>query len=261
MLIPKILTLLMIIFILSGTAFAGRPLITDDANTQGKGKYLLELSGEYSQDSDEGVNVKKKTFGTELDYGVTDNIDFTIASAYTGLQIKNPGVTSSSESITDTLLELKWRFYENKNGLKFAIKPGIFVPTGDSTKGYGGGDVRLRTGEVRYRLYFVSTKEFKQAALHLNLGYMGNEAKFEARRNLLHASLAGEWSITKKLNIVGNIGVDTSPDTDSVIDPAWFLMGFVYSFTDTLGVNFGVKSSLNEPGYDLNFTGGVSIKF
>jgi len=246
---------------LSGTAFAGRPLITDDTGTQGKGKYLLEFSGEYSIDNDEATDVKRKTFTTELDFGVTDNIDLILTAAYQGMRIDNSGNTDSSESVNDTLIELKYRFYENKNGLSFAIKPGIYFPTGDYTKGYGGGDVRYGTGEVRYRLYFISTKEFRRTAFHLNLGYMRNEARFEARKDLLHASIAGEWKITEKLKIAGNIGVDTCPDTDSNIDPVFALGGFVYSFTDKIGADFGIKHGLNAPGYDFTYSAGFSIKF
>ena len=249
------------VLILSGTAFAGRPLITDDTGTQGRGKYLLEFSGEYSIDNNEATDVKRKTFSTELDFGVTDNIDLILTAAYQGIRIDTPGNTDSSENVNDTLIELKCRFYENKNGLSFAIKPGIYFPTGDYTKGYGGGDVMYGTGEVRYRLYFIGTKEFKRAAFHLNLGYMRNEARFEARKDLLHASIAGEWKITEKLKIAGNIGVDTSPDTDSNIDPVFVLGGFVYSFTDTISADFGIKHGLNAPGYDLTYSGGVSIRF
>ncbi len=249
------------ILMITGTAFAGRPLITDDTGTQGKGKYLLEFSGEYSIDNDEATDVKRKTFTTELDFGVTENIDLILTAAYQGMRIDNPGSTNSSDSLNDTLIELKYRFYENKNGLSFAVKPGIYLPTGDYTKGYGGGDVRYGTGEVRYRLYFISTQEFKRTAFHLNFGYMRNEARFEARKDLLHASLAGEWKITEKLKIAGNIGVDTSPDTDSNIDPVFVLGGFVYSFTDKISADFGIKHGLNAPGYDLTYSGGVSIKF
>jgi hypothetical protein len=246
---------------LTGPAFAGRPLVTDDTGTQGKGKYLLEFSGEYSIDNDEATDVKKKTFTTELDFGVTDNIDLILTAAYQGMRIDNPGSTKSTDSLNDTLIELKYRFYENKSGLSFAVKPGVYLPTGDYTKGYGGGDVRYGTGEVRYRLYFIGTKEFKRTAFHLNLGYMRNEARFEARKDLLHASFAGEWKITEKLKIAGNIGIDTSPDTDSNIDPIFVLGGFVYSFTDTISADFGIKHGLNAPGYDLTYSGGVSIKF
>ncbi|MCX5812238.1 MAG: transporter [Proteobacteria bacterium] len=257
----KTFIVFLIVLVLFGTAFAGRPLITDDTGTQGKGKYLLELGGEYSTDNDEGVRVNKKTIGLELDYGIKDNIDFIISSGYQNFQINNEGITSSPEGITDTLMELKWRFYENKNGLSLAIKPGIILPTGDYTKGFGGGDVRLGTGEVRYRFYFVGTKEFKHAAFHLNLGYMRNEARYDARKNLLHASLAGEWKITKKFKIAVNIGVDTSPDTDSCIDPVFLLGGFVYSLSDRIDLDLGVKRGLSDPGYDLTFISGVSIRF
>jgi hypothetical protein len=257
----KTFIIFLTVIMLSGTAFAGRPLITDDTSTQGKGKYLLESGGEYSRDDDEGVRVNKKLITVELDYGIKDNVDLIISSGYQNFQINNEGITSTPEGVIDTLLELKWRFYENNEGLNFAIKPGIFIPTGDYKKGFGGGDVRLGTGKVRYRLYLVGTKEFKNTAFHLNLGYMRNEARYDARENLLHASLAGEWKITKKFRIVANIGVDTSPDTDSRIDPIFLLGGFVYSLRDKVDLDFGVKRGLNDPGYDLTFIGGVSIRF
>lgn len=256
-----ILIMLLAILMLSGTAFAGRPLITDDTDTQGKGKYQLQIGGEYSRDDNEDIRVNKATIGVEFDYGIKDNIDLTISSGYQNLQINNAGITSSPEGITDALMEVKWRFYEDKNGLSLAIKPGIITPTGNYTKGFGGGDVRLGTGEVRYRLYLIGTKEFKHAAFHLNIGYLRNEARYDARENLLHASLAGEWKITKKFKIVGNIGIDTSPDTGSSIDPVFLLGGFVYSLSDRIDLDLGVKRGLSDPGYGFSITGGISIKF
>jgi len=257
----KALTIFLIILAFSGTAFAGRPLITDDTSTQGKGKYQLQIGGEYSHDDDEGVTVNKKSITAELDYGIIDNIDLTVSSGYQNFQIDNLGNTSSPEGITDTLIEIKWRFYENNDGLSFAIKPGIFIPTGDYTKGLGSGDTRLGTGEVRYRLYFIGTKELKHAAFHLNLGYLRNENRYDARENLWHASLAGEWKLTKKFKIVGNIGVDRSPDTGTSIDPVFLLGGLVYSLSDKIDLDLGLKRGLNDSLYDFTLIGGISIKF
>jgi hypothetical protein len=259
--ILKIMILISIILLLHRVAFAGRPLITDDANTQGKGKYQLQIGGEYSRDDNDDIRVNKTTIGVEIDCGIADNIDLIVSSGYQNFQINNAGITSSPEGITDTLVEVKWRFYEDKNGLSLAIKPGIIAPTGNYTKGFSGGDARLGTGEVRYRLYLIGTKEFKHAAFHLNLGYLRNENRYDARENLWHASLAGEWKIAKKFKIVGNIGINTSPDTDSSIDPVFLLGGFVYSISDKIDLDLGVKRSLNDPGYDLTITGGISIKF
>lgn len=257
----SILIMLLAILMFSGTAFAGRPLITDDANTQGKGKYQLQIGGEYSRNDNDDLRVNKTTIGVEIDCGIADNIDLIVSSGYQNFQINNAGITSSPEGITDTLMEVKWRFYEDKNGLRLAIKPGIITPTGNYTKGLGDGDVRLGTGEVRYRLYFIGTKEFKETAFHLNLGYLRNENMYDARENLWHASLAGEWKIAKNFKVVGNIGINTSSETDSSIDPAFLLGGFVYSLSDRIDLDLGVKRSLNDPGYDLSITGGISFKF
>lgn len=51
----SILIMLLAILMFSGTAFAGRPLITDDANTQGKGKYQLQIGGEYSRNDNDDL--------------------------------------------------------------------------------------------------------------------------------------------------------------------------------------------------------------
>ena len=240
---------------------AGRPLITDDTSTQGKGKCQLQLGAEYSRDHDDDIRINRTTLGLEFDYGIAENIDLMITSAYQAFQINNSGVTSSPEGINDTLVEIKWRFFENEKGLSFAIKPGIYAPTGDYTKGQGSGDTRLGSGETRYRFYFISTKEFKNTALHLNLGYLRNENRYDARENLWHASLAGEWRVTRKIKLVGNTGIDTNTDKNSVVDPVFFLGGFVYSLSDAIDIDLGVKRGLSSQAYDFSITGGISIKF
>ena len=163
--------------------------------------------------------------------------------------------------MNDILTEMKWRFFNGENGLMFAIKPGVYAPIGDYTKSQGSGDTRLGTGRVRYRLYLIGTKEFEKTSFHLNLGYPRNKNRIDARENLRHASLAGEWKIANKFKLVGNTGIDTTTDKDSVIDPTFFLGGFIYSPTQTVDIDLGIKRGLNSGAYDSTLTGGVSIKF
>jgi len=88
-----------------------------------------------------------------------------------------------------------------------------------------------------------------------------NENRYDARENLWHASLAGEWKLTKKFKIVGNIGVDRSPDTGTSIDPVFLLGGLVYSLSDKIDLDLGLKRGLNDSLYDFTLIGGISIKF
>ena len=43
-----------VVFLWSGTVFAAHPLITDDTGTQGKGKFQLEVNGEYAHEDEDG---------------------------------------------------------------------------------------------------------------------------------------------------------------------------------------------------------------
>ncbi len=259
--VSSILFAAAIFVVFTGNVHAGRPLITDDAGTQGKGKYLVEMGYDYSLDDEDDLNVTKKAPGVELDYGITANTDLTLSSAYQKFRIDNARETMFPDGITDTLLELKWRFYEDKRGLGLAVKPGFLIPTGDSSKGIGSGDYRLGAGKVRPRLYFVGTQELDPFAFHLNLGYMRNENTYDSQVNIWHASFAGELRITRRLRIACNVGIDTNPDKETVTDPVFILGGIAYRLTNNLEISFGIRQGVNSPGYDMTYSSGVSIRF
>ncbi len=256
-----LLPTLVCLFFPPGDLFAGRPLITDDTSTQGKGGYLFETGVEYNRDDSDGVKVRRKAAAVELDYGLADPVDLCISTTYQALDINNQGDKSSPQGVTDTLLELKWRFYDNNRWLSFAVKPGMYLPTGNYTVGTGSGDYRMGSGQVRPRLYFVGTGVVSTLSFHLNLGYMRNVNRYDAQTDLWHASLAGEWRLIKDLRLVGNVGVDTNPDKGTSTDPAFVLGGIIYSLTEKVELDLGVKYGLAEPGYDTMFTSGVSVKF
>ena len=82
-----------------------------------------------------------------------------------------------------------------KDGLSFAIKPGITLPNGNEDKGLGNG--KLSSGAV-----FITTKEIKPLAFHLNLGYTRNGYKLQAdkaanRNDIWHTSLAAEVEVER----------------------------------------------------------------
>jgi hypothetical protein len=246
---------------LPGNVFAGRPLITDDTSTQGKGRYLLEIGFDYARDNGDGVSQSRKSTSVEVDYGVADRVDLCVSSAYWLIQSDNMGDRNSPQGITDTLVELKWRFYQGDSGLSFAIKPGLSVPTGNYTKGAGSGDWRLGSGDAKPRLYFVATQEIGAFAFHFNAGYMRNFNKISAQQDLWHASLAGEWRFMKRFRFVCNVGIDTNLDKGTADDPKFILGGIIYTLTENIELDFGVRYGLGEPGVDGTTTSGVSIKF
>lgn len=242
-----------IALILCSESFAFHPLITDDTGTQGKGKFQLEVNGGYGHDEDEGVVTKTTQISTMLTYGLSDPVDIMIGLPYQHLRIEDSGTVTRPEGITDASLEIKWRFYE-KDGFSFAFKPGLTFPTGDDEKGLG-------TGRVTYRFFFIGTKEIKPWTFHLNLGYIRNENKVDENKDLWHGSLASTVELIKNLQFVGNIGLERNTDPNLNDPKAFILGGVIYSLSESLDIDFGIKGGLTKPEEDYTILAGLTWRF
>ena len=250
-----------VVFVLlcwSGPVFAAHPLITDDTGIQGKGKFQLEVNSEFNYDKETEEGVTRKETGGEvaaiLSFGIVDNLDIVFGVPYQWFRVKADGdVTDKENRISDMSLELKWRFYE-KDGLSLALKPGITLPTGDDEKGLGAG-------RATYGLYFITTKEIEPWAFHLNLGYGRNENKVDERKDIWHASLAGEVEVVKNLKVVANIGAERNTDEASSTHPAFILGGLIYSLSENFDIDFGAKGGLNKTEADYSILAGITLRF
>lgn len=249
---------LALVFALTGTPFAKDILITNDTGTQGKGRLLLEVNSEFSFDKERADGVTTKETGTTLEsifsYGVAETVDVILAAPYTWNKVKEDGDTIAKEDgVSDIGLEVKWRFYE-KDSLSFAVKPGISLPTGDDDKGLGAG-------RATYNVFFITTKEVQPLLFHLNLAYTRNENKVDERKNIWYASLSAEAQLTKKLLLIGNVGVQTNPDPAASSAPAFVLGGINYGVTDDFSANLGVKGGLNNAETDYTVLAGIAWSF
>jgi len=251
-------SLITICYSLLTVSYAAHPLITDDTGTQGTGKFQVEVNSEFSRDkaTEEGVTTKQTggEVATILSYGVTNTADIVLGMPYQWFEVREDGeVTSKEDGISDMSLEFKWRFYKN-DGLSFALKPGISLPTGNDEKGLG-------SGKVTYQLFFITTKEIEPWVFHANLGYIGNENKADERKNLWHASLATTVEVIKNLNLVGNIGIERNTDRNLNIHPAFILGGLIYSVSENFDIDFGIKGGLNKPETDYSILAGIAWRF
>jgi hypothetical protein len=245
------------------TVFSKDILITNDTGTQGKGNLLIEVNSEFTYDKETAAGVTTKETGGEvatiLSYGIIDDVDIILGLPYQWKKTKEDGTTTSDvDGVSDISLEVKWKFYE-KDGLSFAVKPGITLPTGDENKGLGNG-------RASYGIVFISTKEIEPWAFHLNLGYTHNEYKLQAdkdanRKGIWQISLASEIEIAKNLTGIANIGMERNEDKTSNTHPAFILGGLSYSVTENFDVNVGVKGGLNKPETDLTFLAGIALRF
>jgi hypothetical protein len=261
--IIKSLGIMCIIHAFLSLSYAAHPLITDDTGTQGKGKFLFELNGQASDDKtdaidDAGTTIKTKSREHELKaaltYGVIENIDVILGLPYQWKRMEINDVTISDvNGVSDISFEVKWRFYE-KDGLSFALKPGLTLPTGDKDKDLG-------IGRATGSLFFIATKELNPLTFHCNLGYKRNENQLKQREDIWHASLAGEYKVIQNLKLVANIGAERNTDSSSNTHPAFLLGGVIYSIRENLDFDFGIKIGLNETEKDIAFLGGIALRF
>lgn len=250
----KFFFLIFVILLSYSTAYPAHPLITDDSGTVGKGNAELELNFEYSNYKEKGVKEEFFELSLTLTYGLIENLDFTLSVPFQRLKIKEEGETFKEKGLSDVSLEFKWNFYESKELASLALKPFLTLPTGDEDRGLGNG-------KATFGIYFIATKEIEPVALHINLGYIRNENKLDDRKDIWHLSLASEFNVTKELKIVGNVGIESNTDRESNTHPAFILGGFIYSLSDKIDIDAGVKAGLNKAEVDYAILAGLKYKF
>jgi len=242
------------IFVLSTNVFAAHPLITDDAGTVGAGKAQVEFNLEYSSYKEGGIKESITDLNAILTYGIKDNIDIILTLPYQFIKIEAEGETFKENGISDVSLELKWRFYEQKDIATLALKPVLTLPTGNDDKGLGNG-------KATFGLYFIASKEIDPLTLHLNLGYIRNENKFNDRKDIWHISLASELKVMKELKLVANVGMERNTDRESNTHPAFILGGIIYTITDNFDIDLGIKAGLNKAEVDYALLAGLTYRF
>ncbi len=258
----KITAAIVLLLIFSTTSFAAHPLITDDAGTMGRNSAQAEFNGEFSVDkeTDDGATTEVTSYeaSTTLTYGVTDNVDFVLGIPYQWSKTEEDGsVTSDVNGLSDLAIELKWSFH-NKDGMGISLKPGISIPIGDEEKGLGNG-------KASYSLLLITSLEREAWAAHFNMGYMRNEYKLQAdedanRKDLWHISAACSMEIVDKLTAVANLGIEKNSDKTSDTHPAFILGGIIYSLSDGVDIDFGIKAGLNKQEADYSVLAGVVVQ-
>lgn len=246
------------IMLVPAAAWAAHPLITDDTGTQGTGKFQLEFNGEWVTDKENTVDGTVREKGTQISTiisaGVRENIDLVLTTPYQWIDVRDPVAGRVREDgIGDTVFEVKWRFFE-RSGWSFGLKPGVIIPTGNDEKGLGAG-------KIGYSTFVISQWEREPWEFIVNFGYLRNENNLDERQDLWHASLAAEYEIVEHLELVGNIGVETSTDKGPATDPAFLILGIIYEIRENLDLALGVKYGLNKSETDFSVLPGIAMRF
>lgn len=244
--IRRVVFFLVLSILLTGSVYAAHPLISDDPGTCGTGKFNIEINAEYANDNGDS----ETQIAATLSAGIRENIDLVASVPYLFTRTDEGDETLKEDGFSDITLELKWRFYE-KDGLSFAIKPGIILPAGEEDKGLGDG-------KAAYSLHLLTSKEIDPATLYLDLGYIKNRKEL---RDVWHYSLAAEYRVSEPLALVANIGGETNPDRESNVHPLFLLGGMIYKINENISFDLGLKTGLNKAEADYTVLAGIIVDF
>lgn len=228
-------------------------IITEDTGTQGRARSQLELTVERSHEHEDGV--RENTFGPQaaVSYGLTDNVDAILVIPYQRVAARGVEGTTTASEFGDVGLDIKWRFFEH-DGLSFGLKPGVTLPTGRHGDGLG-------TGKATLSLHFVATHELPPWAFHLHAGGVRNRNVVDERESLRHFSVAAARSFDKRLKLVADLGTGTNPDRTARSDPAFLILGLIYSVNAAFDVDVGAKFGLTGPEADYSLLGGMAVRW
>ncbi len=65
----------------------------------------------------------------------------------------------------------------------------------------------------------------------------------------------------KNLKLVGNIGMERNPEKGTSKHPAFILGGVIYSISENIDIDFGVKGGLNKSETDFTILARMAFKF
>ena len=233
-------------------AQAAHPLITEDTGTQGQGRFQLELTTEHGYNDEDYAVEHDRNMTATFSWGARDNLDVIMTLPYQRVSSDASGDIETHSGRSDIGLDLKWRFFE-KDDLSMALKPGVTFSTGDETVGLGAG-------KSAYSLYLVTSYESKPWAFHLHVGHLHNGNVADEREDIWHVSFGG-WREVGKLKIVGDIGTNANTDKEAGTDPAFMIVGVIYSVTDDFDLDAGIKKGLTNPETDYTLLAGAAFRF
>jgi hypothetical protein len=237
-----------LLFLFSSSAFAARPLTTDDTWTIEKGKFQLETGFNFTrQDSHD------REIGPSLtvSYGLLERMDVGIGSVYLFVR---PKEGENENGFGDTALKLKYRLLDERNWMPaFAVTGNLKIPTASESK-------RLGSGKTDFGINTIVTKNLsKRWIFHLNMGYtfMGEHGV----NNEFNYSVAAEFILSDKWALVGEIVGVNNFNGRNRDDSISGLLGAYYHISDSVVWDLAVEIGVNKAAPDFRLTTGLTLLF
>ncbi len=207
---------------------AGPPLITDDPETPGRGGWEVNVSDQVFKTRDL-LNV----FAPYLDinYGPTDNsqLKLEFAAASFAMPEETDLTTDGHAGVGDLLPGYKYRFIDEKEaGFSMSIFPQVSIPTGNAPLGLGLGHPQL-FAPFQISKHFCDEKLF----VYAESGY--TDVCDGGRGNFFYNGIAAQYKVSKKLELMAEVGDFTYPHGGGPDNP-FFNVGGAYHCNDTVAV-------------------------
>lgn len=245
--------------LLPGAGRAAHPLVSDDTGTQGDRRYAVEVGAGWATDRADGTLTQGGSTAAVLSFGAAERVDLVLGVPAAWNRTRLGGaLVDESAGASDATLELKWRLLD-AGPFSLAVKPGLTLPTGDARRGLGAGS-------MGYALTLIASHVLGPATLHLNAGLCHNEHALVDDRGTMrhvtaHASVAAVVAVAPRVQVVANVGLQSPPTTDDPTWPAFALAGAIYAVGESVTVDAGVRTALNDADTDLALLAGASWRF
>jgi Putative MetA-pathway of phenol degradation len=216
------------------------PARLQDANSlEFKGAFEFKTSNE----------IKEKSIPLEFTYGLTNRfeLDF-LATVYTSISSTAAPYASGFGDLEVTLLSLLSK--EHRKFPAIALGGEVKIPTAKNPL--------LGTQKFDYSAYIIASKKFGNLDTHINFEYtfVGQPTEMQLR-NIYSFSIAGEYELSKKLELVAELSANTSSflketDDERQINPQVIpgelagLIGARYRLFEKLKLISGIKYNNNK---------------
>lgn len=211
-------------------AQAAHPLLTDDTGTQGAGRWQLELNADHTRDLTAPPRGRTTQANATITHGVSDELDLALSLPAQRLR---PAGAPGAGGWGDLVLQAKWRVYgSDDDGGSLALKPMLWLPSGDQRRGLGAGRAAASLGLL------AAWKAGAWTALgNLGASYNGNRAG--DRTALWNASAALLYTPVAGWTLAADVGARRNPQRGDAGTLRHRVLGLIWHVEEAVDVDLG----------------------
>lgn len=237
----------------SGTAFGGIPLVTDDTGTQGTGGNQIEIA--FTRDKAENGS-RAREFALVYTRGLTDTVD---AFVEKGRQKNTDPFGTSNSGYGNTLIGAKWRAWESERKTSFATSVTVALPVSATKEAEGFG-----TGKTSYDATLILAQEMEWGEVLANLG-AGRENFRDSTEDAetTHFSVAPVLNLGEQFKLALDLGLDRSKTDTATANSRYAEIGVIYAPSEAVEFGLGYIRSKDKDSKEVtkSVTGGVTWHF